>query len=454
MNRIIPKEIMSYKQAKKLPSGRGSDESTQIITKLKIVKRVLVEKDHQVEVAESFGCHRNTVGNILKIFRQIDEESKQKLLYDSLPLDQLLKCASILADTPSTPKSHSRMANKAQEQYVVGLWREDGIRVGVKRLAGILDTTIENSPLGPVIIGGISPGQLRGIYKRNGLKCKKVRTKNGQTRHLYDYDQLAAFENLHYDTKDIVDSKALPPKVYQYFACRKNGLPTTEWNIIDAKTRMRFAAYSFGKTAEFGLRFLLLVLAYLRSFSNYFGRITVWMDNGTEFARGSDEKLQQWRSIISPLNATAHAYHPNFDVRKNLIERSHRSDDEEFLVPKGELLKDHRSFLAHAKNYHHYWNNQRSHSGIGMNHQTPRQKLLASRLTNIDLLTNFPTFIIEHHLSLLREVTEPFLALAELKRKSNLTSPPRLLDQKVFLDTIDCFHFLSKNAQKVLTYYP
>jgi hypothetical protein len=452
MKPILPKEILKYKAAKKPPKD-SCDKSNQIITKLKIVKRVLIDKYSRVEVADSFNCHRNTVANILTKFSEIDEGKKQQLLYDSLPLEQLLELASCLSDTPSIPKSHPRMVSKGVEQYVVGLWREDGIRVGVKRLRSTLDNTLKNSPLGYLFLENITTGQLKGIYKRNGLKCQKVRTKNGQVRHLYDYGKLSAFQYLHFDTKDIVDAHALPPKIYQYFACHKKKLPTIEWNIVDAKTRTRFVAYSFEKTSEFGLRFLLLVLSYIRSFSHYYGSITVWMDNGVEFACGSSEKLAQICSIISPLNATAKAYHPYFDVRKNLIERTHRSDDEEFLVPKGELLKDHQSFLTEAKKYHYYWNNLRSHSGIGMNNQTPKQKLRSTGLSNVEMLTNFPTFIIEHNLPLLREVSEPFLALAELKRKSSLTSPPRLIDQKVLLDTIDCFNFLSVNAQKVLTYY-
>jgi hypothetical protein len=89
-----------------------------------------------------------------------------------------------------------------------------------------------------------------------------------------------------------------------------------------------------------------------------------------------------------------------------------------------------------------------------MNNLSPLKKLKALGFTQALTITSFPTFIIEHHLPLLREITEPLLALAELKRKISISTPKKPFDQKMLLDTIDCFNFLSQNAQKVLIYYP
>jgi endonuclease I len=61
--------------------------------------------------------------------------------------------------------------------------------------------------------------------------------------------------------------------------------------------------------------------------------IKIWTDNGVEFFSGCQEKKKEWNDILGLLDASIDSYNPGWDVRKNLIERSHRSDDEELLIP-------------------------------------------------------------------------------------------------------------------------
>ena len=42
-------------------------------------------------------------------------------------------------------------------------------------------------------------------FHTNNLKLKKIRTKNKSTRPVHDYKTLACFEELHIDTKEILD---------------------------------------------------------------------------------------------------------------------------------------------------------------------------------------------------------------------------------------------------------
>jgi hypothetical protein len=58
------------------------------------------------------------------------------------------------------------------------------------------------------------------------------------------------------------------------------------------------------------------------------------MDGGTEFCGGSKAKLAIWNKLLQTINVKAYQYDGPKDVRKNLIERSHRSDDEEFYAPR------------------------------------------------------------------------------------------------------------------------
>ncbi len=57
--------------------------------------------------------------------------------------------------------------------------------------------------------------QIRWVYKRNNWKIQKVRTKNKETRSLYNYESIWAFEHGHYDTKELADAKSLPSHVYE-----------------------------------------------------------------------------------------------------------------------------------------------------------------------------------------------------------------------------------------------
>lgn len=49
-----------------------------------------------------------------------------------------------------------------------------------------------------------------------------------------------------------------------YRAFLQQILDTAEWNAIDAKTRMRFTAYSWELNSTYGLLFVLMVVMWLR----------------------------------------------------------------------------------------------------------------------------------------------------------------------------------------------
>ena len=69
---------------------------------------------------------------------------------------------------------------------------------------------------------------------------------------------LEPYEQMQADTKHILDAGALPRDVYENI--KRKDLPLYEWNIIDAKTRMRFTAYSYRLNSTLGMIFLLLVV--------------------------------------------------------------------------------------------------------------------------------------------------------------------------------------------------
>ena len=139
-------------------------------------------------------------------------------------------------------------------------------------------------------------------------------------------------------------------------------------------------------------------------------------------------------------------YNPNWDINKNLIERSHRSDDEEFLIPFGDV-----KFMFHAQKYNDYRNKSRVHSWKGMKNRTPREKLLDSWIHNADKILNFKVIYLDSYFYQLQHHLEYFYFQKDL----NSTPLQKLkIDRKNSIDLVTKYHHLNFYAQNVLTYYP
>ena len=446
---ILPPAVMSYKDLKK---------ENELLTKLQIVKLFKIKKYSKTSIAKAYKCHRNTINNIIKSFdKNISLDEQETLLKQTNKIETIRDIMKPLQSKSTKPISrHPKQATKEQELKVIEIFNNN-LRVGPKRMQRYLTRSFGGtgnkykrvSSLEKTL-SKLSLAQIRGIYKRNKLKVKKKRSVNGEVRHIYNYSSIAAFENLHIDTKHILDQGALPLEVYERFQLNKE-IPIYEWNIIDAKSRFRFIAYSHNLASEFGFKFLVSTIQYIRgTLSNYDLHINVFTDNGSEFYNGSKRKEKEWNKVLSIMNATIESYEPGHDIRKNLIERSHKSDDEEFYIPRGRYIYDKESFLKEARGYMYYWNAQRSHSGIGMNGKTPLEVLIDSGLTNAYKLLNFPTMILEDSINDLSNITSVVEFKSYLQRyyKSDDKLDPKKIQNLKFK-----FPFLSESAQNVLTPY-
>ena len=126
----------------------------------------------------------------------------------------------------------------------------------------------------------LGAGQIKGIYKRYNLKTQEKRSSSGARVHLYDYHLLACFQECHFNTKYILDKKPLPQEIYDKFN-NSSWMPKYQWTFQDARSRSRFFAYSRHLNAEFGLKFLLFCVMYIRYlFNNHSLRMRVGFDGG------------------------------------------------------------------------------------------------------------------------------------------------------------------------------
>lgn len=437
---IIAKEAMKYKEQSK---------GNELITKIRIIRYVKKEHMPVVEVARAFSAHRNTIHNILRAFEQLVSQQDQELLLCEgihLTQDILVTRYQMLLNQKRIPKTHKKSASLEDEKEIVALFTEKKIKVGIVQMKLTLDRRFGEN----VGLAKLTLGQLRGIYKRNKLKTEIKRSANGERRHLYDYTAIACFQFMHLDVKHILDLHALPQDIYDLLS--HNGAPIYEWNLIDAKSRTRFTAYSYGLNAEFGFRFLLFTIQYIRAtLRNSEQPIRIGMDNGLEFCLGSKKKEDEWNKVLSVLNASVYQYDPTFDIRKNLIERSHRTDDEALYIPRGIFMTNKYTFHQEVIAYADYWNTKRPHTGIGMQKRTPEEVLKQQGLVGVDRLLQFPVLILEDAITNLRKCTSIVEFEAYAIQNPHLIQQS-LTDQKIKRNIEDQFN-LPFDAQNVLTYY-
>ncbi len=433
---------MVYKQQMK---------TNELITRVRIIRLVKKDRIPHTQVATAFSCHRNTIRNILTVFAALSTADQTRLLESSITQEELLAVYGGLKNKSRKPHSHKRAANKDQEEKITQLFTDNGLKVGATRMFHILKRRYvghETEDMAQVL--SLTPWQLRGIYKRQQLMPEKTRSSNGEVRRLYDYQSLRCFAKLHYDVKYVLDQHALPSTIYKLFS--RPDIPKYEWNVIDAKSRFRFLAYSYARPSEFGLRFLLFVIQYLRyALIAYEEEMDIGFDNGMEFCGGSKRKEEEWNRLLAVTRARVYSYNAGFDIRKNLIERSHLTDDEELYIPRGPYMGSKKTFMKEAADYLSYWNYERPHSGIGMHNRTPSEVLKQSGLVGIEKLLSFPVLILEDVIEALRRCILP-LEFASFATAHPAAIQKSLTDPKTRRDIEDQFS-LPFDAQNVLTYY-
>ena len=387
-----------------MPYKQNCKVEREVITKFKVAKLYFTEKKKQKEIAKHIQCHYNTVNNIIKKCKQFwSKEVSEYLLGQNKLTQSHLELFNFLKSASRKPKSNKRCLSGEDEKLILN--KHNDVSHGPKRMFRHLerqgyDMSIYTLP------------KIKGIYKRNKLKTKKIRTANGERRPLYDYAKLAAFEENQYDTKWITDKHALPQAIYDRFKNTKE-LPIYQWTFVDAKTKTRFLAWSYHLDSFLGFKFLELIICWLRA-HNVRVRIRTQMDGGLEFCLGSKKKLQDWNNRLAKYDAEV-CQTDGCKWKQNLVERTHRTDDEEFYCPRGEYIKTKSDFLVEAQNWLIY-QNHRSNDGIGLNGISPKEKLDQLGFYNAEDIVNFPCLVLEDYF-------ESFQSVFNVQKSQNVLTP-------------------------------
>ena len=227
----------------------------------------------------------------------------------------------------------------------------------------------------------LSSHTIRNILHRRGLKKQSKKRGRFKAVTFYDWDILKPLEHFQIDLKEILDLKTLPYQVYRHAYMHQ--LPRYQWTALDVYTRIKFIAYSKEKTLANGIVFFVLIHLWIRSYG-IDHKLFFQTDWGEEFGGKSiDKLLRLQKEILDPLGIQLLRIRKRRWQDNGFVERTHRTDDEEFYVPHLSKIKDLDQHFRFALKWVYRFNCQRAHFGKHMDSKTPYQRL-REKLPHID----------------------------------------------------------------------
>jgi len=218
----------------------------------------------------------------------------------------------------------------------------------------------------------LSPHTIRHILRRRRSPQKR-KPRRPLYPALWAWDQQEPFSLIQTDVKYILDKQALGTQRTTHLLRQR--LPRYQWTACDARTRLRFLAYSHRLNRTNGMAFMTLVLMWLRA-HDVQTNVTFQTDWGQEFGGDNLARITSLATrYLHPLGGDLRRYplaHKGYNGR---VERSHRTDDEEFYRPYLLTVNDTDQFLALAHHWVYFYNTIRPHFGKGMDEKSPLEVL-------------------------------------------------------------------------------
>ena len=328
----LPKGRIDYKQLRRINTEAAR----------KAILEYLKTNNHNIsEAASIFAINRPVVYDIIK--RGIEGN---------------------LRDRSRTPHHQPRKTPALIEDKVIEV--KNKTRFGAERLSRYLKQHESVS---------IPAGTVRHILRRNKgrinyrLRSPRVRK---EKREFIDWYSAKPFEIVQVDLKYIRDHKALTRE--QIIHLDRYDIPNYQWSALDVNSRFKLIAFSREKSWTNGLCWYLWVISWLRS-HGVKSSIVFTVDNGEEFGGKSWMKVTELRKLISGFGCRLIQNHKGHCEENAHLERSHRTDDDEFYIPRALQIRSEANLLNEAMGYIYYYDNVREHSAL--NYQTPFSYLKA-----------------------------------------------------------------------------
>lgn len=215
----------------------------------------------------------------------------------------------------------------------------------------------------------VPPGTIRHILRRNKHKISyrlRPRRSHKEKREFVDWYSAKPFEIVQVDLKFIRDLKALSRQ--QLIHLDHYQIPNYQWSALDVNSRFKLIGYSRERSWTNGLCWYLWVISWLRS-HGVTAEIAFTVDNAEEFGGKSWLKVADLRKLIRGFGCRLIQNHKGHPEENAHLERSHRTDDEEFYAARALAIKGEEELLDEALGYIYYYNNVREHSSL--DYQTP-----------------------------------------------------------------------------------
>lgn len=285
-----------------------------------------------------------------------------------------------LEDRSHRPHHSPKQTSEELEQQVIEARKETGY--GRKRLALYLRRQGVS----------ISPDTIRHILRRNGLVTKRKRRKPLYPA-LWSWEQEEPFQLIQVDTKDVRDKGALGTALVAHLD--RQHLPRYQWTARDGRSRIRFLAYSHSLNSTNGMAFLILTTLWLRA-HGITGEITFQTDWGQEFGGDNPARIARLETqFLQPLQARLTRYPIGRKGYNGRVERSHRTDDEEFYRPYLTQIEDVAHWVRLAGHWVYFYNAVRPHTGKKMDNRTPLQVLRQLGYRGGDTIAYMPPIVLD-----------------------------------------------------------
>lgn len=288
---------------------------------------------------------------------------------------------SRLQDRSRRPHHFPRQTPAQIEERVLEPWQQTCY--GRHRLA--LDLQAHGTSL--------SPHTIRHVLRRRRPPQKR-KPRKPLYPAIWAWDQDQPFSLLQTDVKDIRDKDALGTERTTHL--NRQSLPRYQWTACDARTRLRFLAYSHRLNRTNGIAFVLLVLVWLRV-HNLHTHVTFQTDWGQEFGGDNLSQITRLSSrYLHTLGGDVQRCPLGRKAYNSRVERSHLTDDEEFYRPCLLHAKDTDHLLKLAVHWLYFYNAIRPHFGRGMDHKHLLEILTALGYDGPSTLATLPPALLDH----------------------------------------------------------